>query len=75
MLGRLEMTIDDCIKAYTALSDKVFQKRQHRLKINGQFQGRFDSQALEQAIKDIVVSQGLDADAELQSAGDTKCKV
>src|SRR5277367_2576597 len=30
MLGRLRMTIDDCIYAYISLSDRVFQKWRHR---------------------------------------------
>ncbi|KAH7119390.1 acyl transferase/acyl hydrolase/lysophospholipase [Dactylonectria estremocensis] len=58
MLGRLRMTIDECITAYTSLSDKVFEKKSHRVKINGQFQGRFDTAALEQAVKQILVDNG-----------------
>jgi len=27
MLGRLRMSIDDCIDAYLSLSDRIFQKR------------------------------------------------
>ncbi|KAI9888492.1 MAG: hypothetical protein M1814_006883 [Vezdaea aestivalis] len=54
MLGRLEMDIDQCIEAYIALSDRVFRKKQHRIKVNGQVQGRFDTAELEQSIRDIV---------------------
>ncbi|CVL07330.1 uncharacterized protein FMAN_15396 [Fusarium mangiferae] len=39
MLGRLRMTVDECIAAYTSLSNKVFEKKSHRVKINGQLQG------------------------------------
>ncbi|KAK4032049.1 FabD/lysophospholipase-like protein [Parachaetomium inaequale] len=30
MLGRLRMTVDECIDAYTSLSDKVFEKKSYR---------------------------------------------
>src|ERR1700712_4057813 len=41
MLGRLRMSIDDCIASYASLSDQVFEKKSHRVKMNGQLQGRF----------------------------------
>ncbi|KAM5348926.1 hypothetical protein ACJ41O_008749 [Fusarium nematophilum] len=75
MLGRLRMTIDECITAYTPLSDKVFEKKSHRVKINGQFQGRFDTAALEQAVKQILVDNGYGEDALLQDPPNTACKV
>ncbi|KAH7151967.1 hypothetical protein B0J13DRAFT_470560, partial [Dactylonectria estremocensis] len=75
MLGRLRMTIDECITAYTSLSDKVFEKKSHRIKINGQFQGRFDTAALEQAVKQILVDNGHGEDALLQDPPNTACKV
>ncbi|KAH7008703.1 hypothetical protein EDB80DRAFT_751332 [Ilyonectria destructans] len=75
MLGRLRVTIDECITAYTSLSDKVFEKKSHRVKINGQFQGRFDTAALEQAVKQILVDNGHGEDALLQDPPNTACKV
>jgi hypothetical protein len=75
MLGRLRMTVDECIDAYVSLSDRVFQKQRHRVTIKGQVQGRFDSEKLERAIKEIVAKQGLAEDALLKDAPDAKCKV
>jgi hypothetical protein len=75
MLGRLQMTVDDCIDAYVSLSDKVFQKRRHRVTIKGNVQERFDPDELERAIKGIVVRQGLEEDALLKDSPDAKCKV
>jgi hypothetical protein len=75
MLGRLQMTVDECIDAYVLLSDRVFQKRRHRVTIKGKVQGRFDSDELEQAIKEIVVKKGLEKDALLRDSPDAKCKV
>ncbi|KAH8708402.1 phospholipase, patatin family protein [Phaeosphaeriaceae sp. PMI808] len=65
MLGRLQMTVDECIDAYVSLSDRIFQKRRHR---------RFDSDELEWMIKGIV-RQGLVEDALLMDAPNVKCKV
>ena len=75
MLGRLQMTVDECIDAYVRLSDRIFQKKRHRVTIKGRVQGRFDSDELERAIKDIVVQQGLEKDALLKDTRDAKCKV
>ena len=74
MLGRLRMTVDECIAAYTMLSDKVFEKKSHRVTIKGKLQGRFDAKELERVIKQIVTEQGLSEDALLQDL-DSPCKV
>ncbi|KAI1325074.1 hypothetical protein F5Y16DRAFT_411663 [Xylariaceae sp. FL0255] len=58
MLGRLRMSIDECIDAYASLSDDVFQKRNHRFTLQGKIQGRFDKLALEKAVKLIWLSTG-----------------
>lgn len=70
MLGRLEMNIDDCINAYVALFDRVFRKKHHRLKINGQIQGRFDTEALQESIREIA-----GPDTLLKGAENQQCKV
>lgn len=75
MLGRLQMTVDQCIDAYASLSDRIFQKKRHRVKWNGQVQGRFDSDELERCIKEIIVKQGLEEDALLRDSLDARCKV
>lgn len=76
MLGRLKMDIDACIAAYIEMSDKIFQKKYHRVNLkNGKVQGRFDSVELERAIKEIIKSQGLDEDALLMDLPDAPCKV
>ncbi|KAL8765444.1 MAG: hypothetical protein Q9209_007471 [Squamulea sp. 1 TL-2023] len=74
MLGRLKMSIDECIHAYLSLSERIFQKR-HRIKTNGKIQGRFDSTELERAIKEVITKQGLDENALLQAETNDACKV
>jgi hypothetical protein len=75
MLGRLRMAVDECIDAYVSLSDRIFQKQRHRVTIKGRVQGRFDSDELERAIKEIVTRQGLAENVLLKDAPNAKCKV
>lgn len=75
MLGRLKMSIDDCIDAYLSLSDRIFQKKRHRVTVKGTIQGRFDSEELERAVKEIVAAQDLQEDTLLKDVSDGACKV
>jgi len=75
MLGRLKMSVDECIDAYLSLSDRVFQKKRHRVTTKGSIQGRFDSEELERAVKEVVTRQGLQEDTLLKDASDDACKV
>ncbi|KAI1460194.1 phospholipase [Annulohypoxylon moriforme] len=75
MLGRLRMTVADCITAYTQLSSNVFKKRRHRVSRRGNIQGRFDSRDLERAVKKILTQQGFDEDELLKDTVDAPCKV
>ena len=75
MLGRLKMRIEECIDAYASLSDKVFEKQRHRVTVKGRVQGRFDTVALERAVKQMLVKRGLGEDALLKDSPDAACKV
>ena len=75
MLGRLKLSIDECISAYLSLSDRVFQQKRHRVSKRGNIQGRFDSEELERAVKEVVAESGLDGNALLKDASDDACKV
>ncbi|CAK7199475.1 hypothetical protein SEUCBS139899_002155 [Sporothrix eucalyptigena] len=74
MLGRLRMTVEECIETYTSLSDRVFEKKSHRVKINGKLQGRFAAAELEDTIKRILRARNLHKD-ELLKDVDASCKV
>ncbi|CAN9248412.1 unnamed protein product [Alternaria alternata] len=75
MLGRLKMSVGDCITAYLSLSDRVFRKTRHRVTVKGQVQGRFDADELARAIKEVVKQQGLEEDALLKDVPEAGCKV
>ena len=75
MLGRLRMSVADCITAYLSLSERVFRKTRHRVTVKGQIQGRFDSEELAQAVRGVVKQQGLQKNALLKDAPEVRCKV
>lgn len=75
MLGRLRMSIDECISAYLSLSDNIFHKRRHRVTVKGKIQGRFDSDELERAVKAIIKERGLTEEMLLKDAPNAACKV
>ena len=75
MLGRLKMSVADSIDAYLSLSDRVFRKTRHRVTVKGKVQGRFDSEELARAVREVVKRQGLQEDALLKDVPDASCKV
>lgn len=75
MLGRLKMSVADCIDAYVSLSGRIFRKKRHRFSLKGNIKGRFDSKELEQVVKEIVKGQGLQEDALLKDETNNACKV
>ena len=80
MLGRLQMSVQECIEAYQHLSAKVFKPKRSKFNIVGKgkdlwkLDGAFDAVALTDAIRDIVVQTGHDPDAKLYEEN-PKCKV
>ena len=76
MLGRMGMTVDACIDAYIELADKVFRQT-HTLPVSwsGKARGKFDSQALESAVKEYLVNCSLPEECLLQDVEHAPCKV
>jgi hypothetical protein len=79
MLGRLRMSVADCITAYLSLYNNAFCKTQrsslsnnsflrkwYRIIVKGRVQSRFDEQELAKAVKGVVSQQGLQEDALLK---------
>ncbi|KAF2183704.1 phospholipase [Zopfia rhizophila CBS 207.26] len=70
------MSIDECIAAYTSLSDRVFQKKTIiPIKVKGELRERFDSEKLKQVVKEMITKKGLEEDALLKDEPDAICKV
>jgi predicted acylesterase/phospholipase RssA len=67
MLGRMRLTIDQCIAAYNEMSPLIFTKLHHRINLkNGESQGRFDHKALEEGVKSVLVQYGFDPEELLK---------
>jgi calcium-independent phospholipase A2-gamma len=79
MLGRLEMTIDQCIDAFTSMMGSIFdQKKKDRLPFkwySGKVNHRYDSKTLENAIKKVIESAGLHSDTLMRGTKKSACKV
>ena len=76
MLGHLEMTVEECIEAYSTLMQRVFEKKVNRsfIDIMGGVKPRFSSKALEDAIADVIRARGRSPDEKFESAK-PHCKV
>ena len=75
MLGRLRMSVAYCITAYLKLSERVFRQTRHQLAVTAKVQGRFDSDELARAVKEVATQQGLPEDALLKDEPNAACKV
>ncbi|EOA90522.1 uncharacterized protein SETTUDRAFT_146424 [Exserohilum turcica Et28A] len=75
MLGRLKMSVPDCMKTYMTFFYLIFQKPRRRGLFKSPVQGRFDAKEVELAIKDVIKQQGLPEDAPLRDEHSTACKV
>lgn len=82
MLGRLRMTVDECIEAYSSLMEKVFEKRENRtyVAILRRERPRFSSKALEDAIKSVLISRNVPVDEKFEDPNEAEgddqgCKV
>lgn len=75
MLGRLEMSIDECIEAFTSMMNIVFV-RSHRLPFrwtNGKVQARYDTNALERCIANVIRRAG-HGDSRMRVSDVPTCK-
>ena len=75
MLGRLHMSVDECIEAYQSLSSTVFTRLRPNFKWNGNLQGSFDTRALERVLKDVIRSATKNEEELFYEAGKEKCNV
>jgi hypothetical protein len=81
MLGRLRMRASEAIDVYLKLSQNVFQPRRNQMDLLArardrvQLRGRFDGDALAQAVRDIVQKSGEAPESLLIEPQDGPCKV
>jgi patatin-like phospholipase/acyl hydrolase len=74
MLGRLRMTVDECIGAYIKLSMEIFGKRNSFATLKRLGGGaQYSARLLEEKVKNIVKSKTGDADAKMKDPLRNKC--
>lgn len=57
MLGRLEMSVEDCIKTYRSFAERAFTPKRRILSLPASPNGAYSALALEIAMKDVVKTQ------------------
>lgn len=76
MLGRMRLSIDQCIEAYAELAPLIFTKVHHRINLkNGDTQGRFDHDALKTGVQRLLGKYGFEQEEKLKESlmqGDCK---
>lgn len=75
MLGRLEMDVDECLRAYASMFKRVFGKKGLPTTLRGEVKGRFDSIVLKDCIREILRDRRLPADEPLLNSREDACKV
>ncbi|CAD6442839.1 70f76fa4-52fb-420e-a197-e7cc39b9e563 [Sclerotinia trifoliorum] len=75
MLGRLEMSVQECKEAYTEMMGKIFLKKHSRISLTKRkVRGQFDTIVLEEAIKAVIKDRGIPVDS-LLFWPQGKCKI
>ena len=78
MLGRLQMTVDECLEAYENLADDVFghPRRLHIRKPPWIPRNKYNHRRLEEAIKDIVKerSRSRHSSTEFRQPNEDMCR-
>ncbi|KAH9207553.1 acyl transferase/acyl hydrolase/lysophospholipase, partial [Leptodontidium sp. 2 PMI_412] len=78
MLGRLRMSIDNCIQVFRHISETVFKQRPSWLaRVRGALltgQPFFEAGRLEEAIRDVLTTRGFGEDDMLCEAENSNCK-
>lgn len=78
MLGRLRMTIPECIDIFKDISRTIFLDNPGIVRRLGQQlvgSSFFDGQALKKAIQELLTARGIDPDTLFKESDDPKCKV
>jgi hypothetical protein len=77
MLGRLRMSVEECITAYTKLMRRIFEKKENRsfMSVVGRVKPRFSSEALAEAIAEVLTFGRHSVDEPFEENEEPTCKV
>lgn len=76
MLGRLEMSVDDCIREYSQLMKSVFSEKANNLPFDwsGNIKAQFDSSKLKATIEDVIVRSGALPEDPMDNGARRRCR-
>lgn len=76
MLGRLEMSVDECISAYSDLTAAVFGEKLSRIPFNMRVKvkPRFDSARLKGAVNKVITQSGASETDLLDDGTERGCR-
>jgi len=67
MLGKLGMTVEECIKKYHELSKKIFKKKRFRGGLtHGLSQSKYSGKTLRQCVSDLIDEKGFDREIKMK---------
>lgn len=77
MLGRLNMSVDECIKVYEELMRSIFGLKAHRLPISASanIKAQYDSKRVKTAIEKVLREHDLPEDSLLNDGTECRCRV
>ena len=77
MLGRLAMTVEECITAYEKLMKSVFEAKSSWLPVGWSLQtkAQFDSDKLRKAIEKVVTDNGASIEDKFNDGRERGCRV
>jgi hypothetical protein len=77
MLGRLEMSVEECVDAYTKMMKHVFGKKANHSFIDlfGGVKPRFSSKALVNAVSQVLKARGISVNEKFENGTRPRCKV
>lgn len=77
MLGRLRMSVDQCIKAYEELMESIFGAKAHwwRVSIYANIQAIYNSEKIKQKIEDFLREHGIASDSLFNDGNERNCRV
>jgi hypothetical protein len=77
MLGRLEMSVDECISSYSMLMEAVFKEKSSWLPIgwSGATRAQFDSTKLKDAIDKVITDYGVLSTDHFDDGNARGCRV
>ncbi|KAF7589700.1 hypothetical protein BBP40_003947 [Aspergillus hancockii] len=76
MLGRLEMSVDECINTYIKLIRTIFERKSRwPISLSGNVKSQFNAMKLKDAIKEVITNHGAKETDPFNDGGERGCRV